>query len=186
MLEAQSSKYMNDGQSEVYKFMFLATSSASILVSYHQSKNVGQQHGPCSSALCSWDPSFIRNHQIFFANFLRIFRLHQGLLSIVQPSVSLSMSSDRQASQMPELLQVFCWWSCFVGAYSQTQGVQTCQDPHLCLLWEELYPGELCSGGEVNLLVPPSKGLSLGEREIPEIIFSFNYLQINSRNQAKT
>ena len=52
------------------------------------------------------------------------------------------MSSDRQAPQMPELLQVFRGRGRPVGAHPQAQGVEACQDPHLCLLRQELHPGK--------------------------------------------
>ena len=82
------------------------------------------------------------------------------------------MSSNRQTPQMPELLQVFRGRGCSVGAYPEAQGVEACQDSHLCLLRQELHAGE--------------RTLCRRRQGIPEIIFSFNYLQINSQNLAKT
>ena len=72
-------------------------------------------------------------------------RMYQSLFAAVQPPIPLQVSSDGQTLQVQLLLQVLYWRDRPVGSYSEAQGVQAPQDPHLWVLWQELHPGDLSS-----------------------------------------
>ena len=70
-------------------------------------------------------------------------RMHQGLLTALQPPVPLQMPPDRQTLQVQLLLQMFHRRERPAGPHPQTQGVETPQDPHLPVLRQELHPGDV-------------------------------------------
>ena len=70
-------------------------------------------------------------------------RMHKSLFATLQPPVSLQMPPDGQALQVQLLLQVLHRRERPARPHSQTQGVETPQDPHLPVLREELHPGNL-------------------------------------------
>ena len=69
--------------------------------------------------------------------------MHEGVLPVVEPTVPLQVSPDRQALQVQLLLQMLPRRTISARAYPQAQGVQALEDPHLLLLRQELHPGDL-------------------------------------------
>ena len=69
--------------------------------------------------------------------------MHQGLFATFQLAVPLKMSPNRQALQVQLLLQMLHRRKCLTGPYSEAQGVQAPQDPHLRVLRKVVHPRDV-------------------------------------------
>lgn len=70
-------------------------------------------------------------------------RLPESILSAEQSTVSLAVPSNGQALQVQLVLQVLQRRAIAARAHPQAQGEQALEDPHLPVLRQELYTGDV-------------------------------------------